>query len=219
MPRDVIADLVSGDLGTLPGKLERTPEGRIVISADGIEKETEELKQSPGLSIPDGGAKVALPLFTASVDAGSTVFAAFGMPGAFLVSPPLEAGNIRVVKLLPEGRILFGQAFSYETLGEGRSAVMRGGSVLSAKVAVAEGDVLLLGIRDGGAFDLDGVADGRIIDPAFALQTMSSPTPPAPTPVPGEGAGGGGCAAGVIPSLSALFLLLPAALLLPGRRK
>ena len=64
---------------------------------------------------------------------------------------------------------------------------------------------LALAIKDGGTFDLDGVENGLLIDPAFIVagEIKSAPTP---------SKGGGGCTTqGFAPAL--LILLTPLALL------
>ena len=63
--------------------------------------------------------------------------------------------------------------------------------------------VLTLFIQDGGPLDLDGAADGKVVDPAAILTVEASGTPaPNPEPTPdqpdkGKG-GGGGCDAGLL---------------------
>ena len=68
---------------------------------------------------------------------------------------------------------------------------------------------LALAIKDGGMFDLDGMRNGLLVDPAFVV---AGERKNAPDPSGGEGGGGGGCATqGFAPAL--LILLTPLALL------
>jgi hypothetical protein len=63
-----------------------------------------------------------------------------------------------------------------------------------------------LAIKDGGRFDLDGLQNGKVTDPAFLLEGTRKDDPDLPT-------GGSGCTSGDPFSPLLLVLLAPLALL------
>ncbi len=81
---------------------------------------------------------------------------------------------------------------------EGNVVIRKGSDV------VQEDDILILAIRDGCDYDMDGSANGEILDPSFSYLVDAA--------TGGGGDGGGGCATGFAPAaallLAPLFLLL-----------
>jgi hypothetical protein len=85
----------------------------------------------------------------------------------------------------------FVQAFSWDAFTDGCSSIVEveqvaGGSVLKRVLgrndAITENCLVVIAVRDGGAFDLDGTENGRVSDPAFLLEAEPSSVP-SPSPV------------------------------------
>ncbi len=179
------------------------------------------------LEIPDGAPNPPLALFVARLtgvsssgkgeDEGAIALAFFGpIPSVFVGK---HAERLRVVKVLTSVSAMpFVQAFSMDELNDGHSAVVEvgrigGGSVvkrfLGRTDAITNSCLVVIAIKDGGAFDLDGAKNDSVSDPAFLLE--AEPTF-SPSPVVSS-RGGGGCTVGGSDIFFFLVLLLPAALL------
>ena len=144
-----------------------------------------------------------LPVLTARLSKAGDVAAA-GV--ALTVTDPRgkKGADVKLLKVTgPEKGVLLTWAARPADFADGRFTVLddKGNIVEDLKPYVPY--VLTLFIRDGGPLDLDGVADGKVVDPAAILTVEASGTPaPNPEPKPdqpdkGKG-GGGGCDAGLL---------------------
>ncbi len=203
------------------------------------ERVRERLKELlPDLEITPGTPSPPLALFLARLNSSSSVktaedngaiaIAFFGpVPSVFVGK---NAERLRVVKALNSASVTpFVQAFSWDALTDGCSSVVEvervaGGGVLKRVLgrndAITKNCLVVIAVRDGGAFDLDGTENGKVSDPAFLLEaepsSVPSPSPDDPVPVQG---GGGGCSAGGMHLFSVCILLLPLlALIVPSLR-
>jgi hypothetical protein len=193
------------------------------------ERVRERLKELlPDLEITPGTPSPPLALFLARLNSSSSVktaedngviaLAFFGpIPSVFVGK---NAERLRVVKALNSASVTpFVQAFSWDALTDGCSSVVEvervaGGCVLKRVLgrndAITKNCLVVIAVRDGGAFDLDGTENGKVSDPAFLLEaepsSVPSPSPDDTVPVQG---GGSGCSAGGTHFLSACILLLP----------
>ena len=163
-----------------------------------------------------------LPVLTARLNKAGGVAAA-GV--ALTVTDPKgkRGADVKLLKVTgPEKGVLLTWAARPADFADGRFTVLddKGNIVEDLKPYVPY--VLTLFIRDGGPLDLDGAADGKVVDPAAILTVETSGTP-APEPKPdtnpdqpdkGKG-GGGGCDAGLLWG----WLLLAAAIPVVLRRR
>ena len=163
-----------------------------------------------------------LPVLTARLDKAGDVAAA-GV--ALTVTDPKgrKGVDVKLLKVTgPKKGMLLTWAAKPADFADGRFTVLddKGNIVEDLKPYVPY--VLTLFIRDGGPLDLDGAADGKVVDPAAILTVEASGTP-APEPKPdtnpgqpdkGKG-GGGGCDAGFLLG----WLLLAAAIPVVLRRR
>ena len=143
----------------------------------------------------------SLPVLTATLPAGASV-AAVGLEvtGSALMAD--EASGVKVLKVLgPEEGELLKYAGSVSEFGDGRFTVLDGSGRIVDNLSGGGRYVLTLFIEDGGKYDLDGRANGRILDPVMLLSVEESGAlSPKPKPKPGsESRGsGGGCDAGLL---------------------
>ena len=140
-----------------------------------------------------------LPVLTATLPAGASVVAVgLEVTGSALMAD--EASGAKVLKVLgPEEGELLKYAGSVSEFGDGRFTVLDGSGRIVDSLSGDGRYVLTLFIEDGGNYDLDGRANGRIVDPAMLLSVEESGAP-SPKPKPGsESRGsGGGCDAGLL---------------------
>lgn len=121
-----------------------------------------------------------------------------------------SARDIKVMKVLPDGRGVLFKAIGEEREIEDRScALYKDGEIYSGPVMPEENYVLTLFIKDGGEFDLDGAENGSVIDPLVVLKAKEAPAR--------ESSSGGGCSAGF--GGAALLALAALPVLLRGRRR
>ena len=160
-----------------------------------------------------------LPVLTARLDKVGGIAAA-GV--ALTVTDPKgkKGVDVKLLKVTgPEKGVLLTWAAKPADFADGRFTVLddKGNIVEDLKPYVPY--VLTLFIRDGGPLDLDGAADGKVVDPAAILTVEASGTPapnPGPAPnkpgQPDKGKGGGGCDAGFLWSWLLLAAAVPAVL-------
>ena len=197
--------------------------GQVYITPEGIERLRELLDD---VDIPEGAESAPLAVFKAAlgsdssvlaVEGGTTAVVFFRMPESFIGK---TAACLQVVKMFDSGKAeTFARAFSLEELVDGSAAVVEveltaGGEVLK-RVLVMEDVVaadcrIALAIKDGGRFDLDGVVNGSVTDPAFVIEAEKKEQPA------GSSGGGSGCAS-VSFAPAALALLAPLLLLMTRR--
>ncbi len=194
--------------------LEVDDSGQIYIGGDGIEQLRKLLDD---LEIEEGTQMSPLAVIRASLDAqGTSAHSTEAGTAVFFFELPscytgLRCDQLQVVKAFsPERAALFERVYQLEDLRDRCAAVveMKGKTltrVLGPSDLITPSCRLALAIKDGGTFDLDGVENGLLVDPAFIVagEIKSAPTP---------SKGGGGCTAqGFTPAL--LILLTPLALL------
>ncbi|RRD63223.1 Synerg-CTERM sorting domain-containing protein [Fretibacterium sp. OH1220_COT-178] len=162
----------------------------------------------------------SLPVLTASLPEGTSV-AAVGieLTGAALLAE--EASEVRVLKVTGADSVqLMKYAGSAAEFGDGRFTVLEGNGRLAGDLSRSGRYVLTLFIKDGGEYDLDGRANGRIVDPALLLSVepwaAQTPKPkPKPGPETPRSGSSGGCDAGFLWG----WLLLAAAVPVVRRRR
>ena len=187
--------------------------GQIYIGGDGIEQLRKLLDD---LEIEEGTEMSPLAVIRASLDAqgasahsteAGTMILFFELRNRYT---GLRCDHLQVVKAFSSERAaLFERVYQLEGLRDRCAAVveMKGKTltrVLEPSDLITPSCRLALAIKDGGTFDLDGVENGLLVDPAFIVagEIKSAPTP----------SKGGGCTAqGFSPAL--LILLTPLALL------
>jgi len=200
--------------------------GQVYITPDGMDQLRSLLED---LEIPEGAENAPLAVFKASLGgdfygmrlAGNdkTAVLFFLLPEGFIGK---TADRVHVVKMLSSDEAVpFTQVFAMEDLKDTCSAVvgmehLAGGDVLkrllASKDLVTTDCRVALAIMDGGSFDLDGMVNDSVTDPAFVIEAEEKENPdPEPSQGP-SGGGGGGCSVGVVP-LATLFLALPLVLL------
>ena len=202
--------------------------GQVYITPDGMDRLRSLLED---LEIPEGAENGPLAVFKASLGedfygmrlAGNdkTAVLFFLLPEGFVGK---TANRVHVVKMLASDEAVpFTQVFAMEDLKDACSAVaeveqLAGRSVLkrllASKDLVTTDCRVALAIMDGGSFDLDGMVNNSVTDPAFVIEAEAKDSP-GPDPEPSQGAsggGGGGCSLGVVP-LGMLLLALPLVLL------
>lgn len=152
----------------------------------------------------------SLPVLTATLPSGASV-AAVGLEVTGSVLMAEEASGVKVLKVLgPEEGALLKYAGSVSEFGDGRFTVLDGSGRIVGDLSGRGRYVLTLFIEDGGKYDLDGRANGRIVDPALLLSVEE---PNASSPKPGsESKGSGGCNAGLLWGWLLLLAAVPVAL-------
>ncbi len=139
----------------------------------------------------------SLPVLTATLPSGASV-AAVGLEvtGSALMAE--EASGVKVLKVLgPEEGELLKYAGSVSEFGDGRFTVLDGSGRIVGDLSGRGRYVLTLFIEDGGKYDLDGEANGKVVDP-LALLSLTGGSSPEHQPGPdSKDGGGGGCNAGL----------------------
>ena len=156
----------------------------------------------------------SLPVLTATLPSGASV-AAVGLEvtGSALMAE--EASGVKVLKVLgTKSGELLKYAGSVSDFGDGRFTVLDGSGRIVEDLSGGGRYVLTLFIEDGGKYDLDGRANGRIVDPALLLSVEEpNASSPKPKPEPGNGSkGSGGCNAGLLWGWLLLLAAVPVAL-------
>lgn len=143
-----------------------------------------------------------LPIFKASglAASGDTAAVAYTVKGSDLKAD--KAGNVKILKLLGNGK---GEFFNFAAVStdfvDKAFALQTSADVIMSSdyaIEAAEAYKLVLFVKDGGSFDLDGKANGAVVDPAAIVKTT------APTP---SGGSSSGCNAGF--AALALLALVP----------
>ena len=139
-----------------------------------------------------------LPVLSAALPQGANV-AAMGLE---LTGRDLMAKKASEVELLkatgPDTGALLEWSGKPESFGDGRFTVLDGSGRVVDELQSRSRYVLTVFIRDGGKYDLDGEANGRVVDP-LALLSLTGGLEPEPQPGPDgkDSGGGGGCNAGL----------------------
>lgn len=202
--------------------------GRIFIAPEGIERLKTVLE---GLNIPEGAAEAPIALFIAllggdtgktAADDAATAILFFTVPESFRGK---SAESLYVVKVFSaEAAEPFVQAFSFEELIDGRSAVVEFANIEGKhelKRVLGRGDAIssdcriALALKDGGRFDLDGAANDQVVDPAFVTEAAPKSGPDTPS----RAEEGGGCTTGGSPAAGSSLLPLLLLLLLKTKKR
>ncbi len=200
--------------------------GQVYITPDGMDQLRELLED---LEIPEGAENGPLAVFKASLGGNSsgmrlagndkTAVLFFLLPEGFVGK---TADRVHVVKMLASNEAVpFTQVFTMEDLKDTCSAVaemehIAGGDVLkrllASKDLVTKDCRVALAIMDGGSFDLDGMVNDSVTDPAFVIEAEEKENPDPEPSGSASGGGTGGCNTGFVP-LAMLLLGLPLILL------
>ena len=151
-----------------------------------------------------------LPVLSAALPQGANVAAV----GLELTGRDLMAKKASEVELLkatgPDTGALLKWSGKPEEFGDGRFTVLDGSGRVVDELQSRSRYVLTVFIGDGGKYDLDGEANGKVVDP-LALLSLTGGSEPEPQPGPdGKDSGGGGCNAGL--GWLLLAAVVPAAL-------
>ena len=138
-----------------------------------------------------------LPVLSAVLPQGANVAAV----GLELTGRELMAKKASEVELLkatgPDTGALLKWSGKPEEFSDGRFTVLDGSGRVVDELQSRSRYVLTVFIRDGGKYDLDGEANGKVVDP-LALLSLTGGSAPEPQPGPdGKDGGGGGCNAGL----------------------
>lgn len=166
--------------------------GRLVLKSSVIDSISRSIEAASGVS---------LPVFTGSVSAaGKSAAFAFELDESGLVGQPVS--SLRLVKVKSASSHLeFSRVSKISDLADGKFVIVTSAGVIrEANDTVRSTDVLVLVIKDNGAFDMDRTP-AVILDPCFLAQSTR------------RGGGGGGCTAGAFAPM-ALLLAAPLLLLL-----
>lgn len=151
-----------------------------------------------------------LPVFGVNVEIGKTAAVGFKLKGSDLFAA--VPADIKVLKIQGDTKSeFFTYASSSAAFAGGRYTLQTEGNPLYTGAIEADAEYLLvLFIKDGSEYDLDGTENGEVVDPAVIVKAEEKdpPTPPVP-PTPGPDDGGGGCNASL--PLQVLFLAVPLA--------
>lgn len=148
-----------------------------------------------------------LPVITANVPKGGVVAVGFAIEGGSLRADTAEKIRILGVRCDRTGR-LFDYAFNASDFSDRKFAIFDSWDrTVSGKINKYDDYKLVLFIKDGGLFDLDGKENGSV-SCIFSVLDAGADPGDTPTPTP-SGGGGGGCNAGfgILPMLAALPLL------------
>ncbi len=201
-----LAKAISMDKSLLTAK----EDGSVILRQDVVGGALESVKkENPGLYYE---SVMPVPLIKAacgSAESGRIIAFGFTVSGDNFGKAD-SARDIKVMKVLPDGRGVLFKAIGEEREIEDRScALYKGGEIYSGPVMPEENYVLTLFIKDGGEFDLDGAENGSVIDPLVVLKAKEAPAR--------ESSSGGGCSAGF--GGAALLALAALPVLLRGRRR
>ena len=142
-----------------------------------------------------------LPLLSAELSEKSAT-AAFGIErtGSALMGLSSKPAEVKLMKVLgPDKGEMMRYVGSPEFFDDGTFTVLDAEGRVIDELRSEERYVLTLFVRDGGKYDLDGRANGSIVDPAVLVSVAEKPqVQPGPRPQPElkEKGSGGGCDAG-----------------------
>lgn len=201
-----LAKAISMDKSLLTAK----DDGSVILRQDVVGGALESVKkENPGLYYE---SVMPVPLIKAAcglAESGRIIAFGFTVSGDNFGKAD-SARDIKVMKVLPDGRGVLFKAIGEESEIEDRScALYKNGEIFSGPVMPEENYVLTLFIKDGGEFDLDGAENGSVIDPLVVLKAKEAPAR--------ESSSGGGCSAGF--GGAALLALAALPVLLRGRRR
>lgn len=201
-----LAKAISMDKSLLTAK----EDGSVILRQDVVGGALESVKkENPGLYYE---SVMPVPLIKAacgSAESGRIIAFGFTVSGDNFGKAD-SARDIKVMKVLPDGRGVLFKAIGEEREIEDRScALYKDGEIYSGPVVPEDNYVLTLFIKDGGEFDLDGAENGSVIDPLVVLKAKEAPAR--------ESSSGGGCSAGFGGAALLAFAALP--VLLRGRRR
>jgi hypothetical protein len=135
----------------------------------------------------------SLPAFTAQVEKpGSTAAAGLALSGSlFMANRPSE---IKIMEVRSGSKLPLKFSYSESGYADGTFRLQNSsGTAHTGTIPENTEYTLVLFIKDGGDYDLDGMADGRVYDPAVIVSAGQNDTPDGNS---GSGSGGGGCGAG-----------------------
>jgi hypothetical protein len=165
----------------------------------------------------DAGTISPLPVTVSETEEGGTALVTFRLrPGGFVGE---ALGSVTVLKMKQRGSVArLNAASSREALSDGLFvwADAEGRAVAQSEKIEADKEYLLtVAVKDGGTYDLDGQAQGRVVDPlAIALKNAELENTETED---GDGGSGGGCDAGA--AALAGIIALAAALLKTRKRE
>jgi hypothetical protein len=136
----------------------------------------------------------SLPAFEADAGtAGGTAAVSFSLKGEYLLAG--EPGDIKLIKVPSNGEPI---RFRYREDGyEDGTFRLQAGDGAAHTGAISSGVTykLVMSIKDGGRYDLDGAENGTVLDPAVIVRTGNSGGNGQANTDTGGG-GGGGCGSG-----------------------
>ena len=148
-----------------------------------------------------------LPVLSATLPQGANV-AAVGLELTGRELMAKKASEVMLLKVTgPDTGALLKWSGKPEEFGDGRFTVLDGSGRVVDELQSRSRYVLTVFIGDGGKYDLDGEANGKVVDP-LALLSLTGASEPEPGP--GGKDGGGGCNAGL--GWLLLAAVVPAAL-------
>ena len=203
--------------------------GLLFILGDGMDRLRELLDE---IEIPEGAEGSPLAVFRTVLDAQDGALTASDGAATMIVFfetrerfVGIRSDRLQVVKMFSgESAGVFERVYALEDLRDGCAAVVEaedvGGVATLTRVIEAADTIsgkcfLALAIKDGGRFDLDGLENGGVTDPAFLVEGVKEIDPDGP----GGGSESYGCASGGSSSFALLMLLAPLALLDGGRKR
>ena len=138
-----------------------------------------------------------LPVLSAVLPQGANV-AAMGLELTGRELMAKKASEVELLKVTgPDAGALLKWSGKPEEFGDGRFTVLDGSGRVVDELQPRSRYVLTVFIGDGGKYDLDGEANGKVVDP-LALLSLTGGSEPEPQPGPdGKDSGGGGCNAGL----------------------
>ena len=151
-----------------------------------------------------------LPVLSATLPQGTNV-AAVGLEltGRGLMAK--KASEVMLLKVTgPDTGALLKWSGKPEEFGDGRFTVLDGSGRVVDELQSRSRYILTVFIGDGGKYDLDGEANGKVVDP-LALLSLTGGSAPEPQPGPGGKDSGGGCNAGLLWGWLLLLTAVPVA--------
>ena len=150
-----------------------------------------------------------LPVLSATLPQGANV-AAMGLELTGRELMAKKASEVELLKAMgPDTGALLKWSGKPEEFGDGRFTVLDGSGRVVDELQSRSRYVLTVFIGDGGKYDLDGEANGKVVDP-LALLSLTGASEPEPGPGGKDSGGGGGCNAGL--GWLLLAAVVPAAL-------
>ena len=150
-----------------------------------------------------------LPVLSAALPQGANV-AAVGLELTGRELMAKKASEVELLKAMgPDTGALLKWSGKPEEFGDGRFTVLDGSGRVVDELQSRSRYVLTVFIGDGGKYDLDGEANGKVVDP-LALLSLTGGSEPEPGRGGKDSGGGGGCNAGL--GWLLLAAVVPAAL-------